>query len=125
LQIVKGWTDGSGQAREKVIDVACSDSEKVDPVSQRCPDNGATVDLTTCAFSQDKGDAMLQGYWTDPEFDSGQNAFYYGRVLENPTCRWSTWDAIRAGLEPNPNLHATVQERAFTSPIWVKPAAAE
>jgi hypothetical protein len=125
IQIVKGWTDGSGRAFEKVIDVACSDNGKVDPGSQRCHDNGATVDLTTCAFSQDKGDAMLQGHWTDPDFEPGQNAFYYVRVLENPTCRWSTWDAIRAGMEPNPRLQATVQERAFTSPIWLKPTSVE
>jgi hypothetical protein len=125
IQIVKGWTDGGGQAMEKVFDIACSDGGEVDRVSGRCPDNGAAVDLSTCAFSQDRGDALLQGHWIDPDFAPGQNAFYYARVLENPSCRWSTWDAIRAGAEPNPKLHATVQERAFTSPIWIKPAAVE
>jgi hypothetical protein len=125
IQIVKGWTDGGGQAMEKVFDIACSDGGIVDPVSRRCPDNGAAVDLSTCAISQDRGDALLQGHWDDPDYAPGQNAFYYVRVLENPTCRWSTWDAIRAAVEPNPKLHATVQERAFTSPIWIGPATAE
>ena len=125
IQIVKGWTNGDGQALEQVVDVACSDGGTVDPASRRCPDNGASVDLSSCAFSEDKGDAMLQGHWRDPGFDPAQNAFYYVRVLENPTCRWSTWDAIRAGVEPNPKLHATLQERAYTSPIWLKPASAD
>jgi len=124
LQIVKGWTDGKGQSFEKVYDIACSDGGAVDPASQRCPDNGASVDLATCAFSQDKGDGEIQAHWKDPEFDPGQNAFYYARVLENPTCRWSTWDAIRLGIEPNPKLEKTLQERAYTSPIWMTPARA-
>jgi len=121
IQIIKGWTDETGQALEKIFDVACSDNGTVDAASQRCPDNGATVDLATCAFSEDTGDALLQAHWTDPEFDPAQNAFYYVRVLENPSCRWSSWDALRAGIEPNPRLHATIQERAFTSPIWLRP----
>ncbi|MBI1359989.1 MAG: DUF3604 domain-containing protein [Alphaproteobacteria bacterium] len=124
VQIVKGWTDASGKAFEKVYDVACSDGGKVDPKTQRCPDNGASVDLSTCAFSQDKGDAELAGAWTDPDFDPKQNAFYYARVLENPTCRWSTWDAIRAHVEPSPHLEKTIQERAYTSPIWFIPTKA-
>ena len=78
----------------------------------------------TCAIPQDKGDAQLQGEWTDPEFDPKQNAFYYARVIENPTCRWSTWDALRAGVEPNPKLPKTIQERAYTSPIWFVPTNA-
>ena len=121
IQIVKGWIDGSGRSFEKVFDVACSDGGKVDPASQRCADNGATVDVKTCAIPENKGDAQLQGTWTDPHFDSRQNAFYYARVLENPTCRWSTWDALRAGVEPNPKLPRTIQERAYTSPIWIIP----
>jgi hypothetical protein len=80
------------------------------------------VDLKTCAYSQDKGNGQLQAAWSDPEFDPKQSAFYYARVLENPTCRWSTWDAIRAGVEPNPKLAKTLQERAYTSPIWFVPA---
>jgi hypothetical protein len=122
IQIVKGWIDASGQSFEKIFDVACSDGSKVSPVTARCPDNGATVDPANCAFSQDKGNAQLQGDWTDPDFDPKQNAFYYARVLENPTCRWSTWDALRAHVEPNPKLPRTIQERAYTSPIWFVPS---
>lgn len=124
IQIVKGWTDATGKAFEKVYDVACSDGGKVDPKTQRCPDNQAAVDLKTCAYSQDKGAAELGAEWTDPDFDPKQNAFYYARVLENPTCRWSTWDAIRAHVEPNPKLAKTIQERAYTSPIWFVPTKA-
>jgi hypothetical protein len=122
IQIVKGWVDASGQSFEKVFDVACSDGGKIDAKTQRCPDNGATVDLSTCEISQDKGAGQLQSVWMDPEFDSRQHAFYYARVIENPTCRWSTWDAIRAGVAPNPKLPKTIQERAYTSPIWFVPA---
>jgi hypothetical protein len=122
IQIVKGWIDPEGRSLEKVFDVACSDGGKVDPRTQRCPDNGATVDLKTCAFSQNKGNGQLQGVWSDPDFDSRASAFYYARVIENPTCRWSTWDAVRAQVEPNPNLAKTIKERAYTSPIWFVPA---
>jgi hypothetical protein len=121
IQIVKGWVDGAGRSFEQVFDIACSDGGQVDPASHRCADNGATVDAKTCAFSQDKGDAQLRGEWTDAQFDPQQHAFYYARVLENPTCRWSTWDALRAGVEPNPKLSRTLQERAYTSPIWFTP----
>ena len=121
IQIVKGWINNSGRSFEKVYDVACSDGGKVNPATQRCPDNGATVDLHTSVFSQGKGNSELQGAWTDPDFDPRQNAFYYARVLENPTCRWSTWDAIRAHVEPNPHLAKTIQERAYTSPVWFVP----
>lgn len=124
VQIVKGWTDAKGKAFEKVFDVACSDGGAVDARTQRCPDNGATIDIKSCAIPQDKGDAELATAWNDPEFDPKQNAFYYARVIENPTCRWSTWDANRAGVEPNPALPKTIQERAYTSPIWFIPTKA-
>jgi hypothetical protein len=120
LQIVKGWID-DGAAVEKVFDVACSDGLEPDPVNHRCPDNGAEVDLTDCTFSQDLGAAELATVWTDPEFDEGSRAFYYVRVLENPKCRWSTWDAIRSGFDPRPDIPATIQDRAWSSPIWYLP----
>jgi hypothetical protein len=120
LQIVKGWTV-NGEAHEMVYDVACSDGGTVDPVTHRCPDNGASVNLTNCAITPDKGDAELRTVWTDPDFDSGVRAFYYVRVLENPTCRWSTWDAIRAHVPPRKDLKSTIQERAWSSPIWLVP----
>ena len=120
VQIVKGWLE-DGEHREAVYDVACSDGGNVDSTSHRCPDNGAQVDLTDCSYSADVGAAELDAVWSDPDFSAEQRAFYYARVLENPTCRWSTWDAIRAGAAPREGLKATIQERAWSSPIWVVP----
>ncbi len=119
-QIVKGWVQ-DGETFEQVFDVACSDDGEVDPVTHRCPDNGARVDLGDCSISADAGAAELRSAWQDPAFDAGQNAFYYVRVLENPTCRWSTWDALRADIAPRQGLATTLQERAWTSPIWFRP----
>ncbi len=122
LQIVKGWTV-AGEHHEQVFDVACSDGGVVDPQSQRCPDNGARVDLSDCSITADVGAAQLNAVWQDPEFDADLRAFYYARVLENPTCRWSTWDAIRTGSSPRSDLPATIQERAWSSPIWSVPTS--
>ena len=119
LQIIKGWVAG-GRAQERVYDVACSDGLAVDAETHRCPDNGATVDVEDCSITQDVGAAELRALWRDPDFDPAEAAFYYVRVLENPTCRWSTWDAVRAGQAPRPDLPTTIQERAWSSPIWVR-----
>ena len=121
LQIVKGWT-ADGNTHEAVFDVACSDGLAPDAQTHRCPDNGAEVDIADCSVTQDVGAGELRALWRDPTFDPDLRAFYYVRVLENPTCRWSTWDAVRAGTDPRPDLAATIQERAWTSPIWVTPA---
>lgn len=120
LQIVKGWV-ASGQTHEQVYDVACSDGGQVDPVTHRCPDNGAEVDLSDCSITENVGAPNLEVVWKDPDHNPEHRAFYYARALENPTCRWSTWDAIKAGVEPRPDLKKTLQERAWTSPIWVMP----
>ena len=120
LQIIKGWIE-DGEPKEAVIDVACSDGGVVDPATQRCPDNGAGVDLSTCAVTADKGAGELMTVWQDPNFDAELKAFYYLRVLENPKCRWSTWDAIRTGVPTRPDMHATIQDRAWSSPIWYRP----
>ena len=122
VQIVKGWLNAQGETEEKVFDVACSDGLSVDPETDRCPDNGAQVDIGTCAISDDVGADELKVAWTDPEFVASEPAFYYVRVLQNPTCRWSTWDAIRSGEEPRWNVPATIQERAWSSPIWYTPS---
>jgi hypothetical protein len=117
LQIIKGWVDSEGETFELVYDVACSDGAAVDPGTHRCPENGARVDLSDCSISRATGAAQLRTLWRDPDFDPDERAFYYARVLENPTCRWSTWDALRAGTSPRPDLPATIQERAWSSPI--------
>jgi hypothetical protein len=119
LQVVKGFIH-DGESMEKVYDVACSDGLSPGTDTYRCPDNGARVNLADCSTTNDVGDPELLTVWQDPEFDSEEDAFYYLRVLENPTCRWSTWDAIREGVEPRPDLPATLQERAWSAPIWVR-----
>lgn len=110
-QIVKVTSDG-----EAVYDVACHQGSP-DPETHRCPDNGASVDLQTCEPMGD-GAAELKTLWTDPDFAADQNAAYYVRVLENPTCRWTTWEALEAGVPARPDRVKTLQERAYSSPIW-------
>jgi len=119
LQIIKGWVEGE-ETREATYDVACSNGTP-DPTTHRCPDNGATVNLEDCSISQDAGAAELAATWTDPDFDAGERAFYYARVLENPVCRWSMYDAKKAGVEHPKDLPKTVKERAWSSPIWYTP----
>ena len=126
VQIIKGWVESaSGTPKEQIYDVACSDGLLVDPVTNRCPDNGARVNISDCSISNDVGAGELKTIWTDPDFDPTIKAFYYVRVLENPTCRWSTWDSIKAGVTPRPDLHQTIQERAWSSPIWYIPESGE
>ena len=118
-QIIKGWVE-NGVHNEKVFDVACSDGLKIDPITHRCPDNGADVNINDCSTTPNVGASELKTFWKDPEFNSNINAFYYVRVLENPSCRWSTWDAVRNGEKPRSDIDVTIQERAWSSPIWVK-----
>ena len=120
LQIVKGWFD-AGTRHERIYDVACADGLEPNSDTHRCPDNNASVDLTTCSYDFDKGAAELKVAWKDPDFDRKQHAFYYVRVLENPTCRWSTWDALRLGVPLSDEKEPTLQERAWSSPIWILP----
>jgi hypothetical protein len=121
IQMIKGWIDDNGQTHEKVVDIACADGLAVDPLSGRCPDNGASVDLETCKFSEGSGANTLSAVWHDPDYETSQSAFYYTRVLMNPTCRWSSYDAIRLGQTPDPRVPTTIRERAWTSPIWLSP----
>jgi len=117
VQIIKGWFE-KGEHQEQVFDAVCSDGLSVDPQTHRCPDNGARVNLDDCSTTAGVGSAELKGLWQDPSFIPGQEAFYYVRVLENPVCRWSTWDALRTGLAPRSDIPSTIQERAWSSPIW-------
>jgi hypothetical protein len=117
IQIIKLWTDGIIDY-EKIYDVALSDGRKVDPKTGKAPVVGNTVNLKTAQYTNDIGDAELQAVWSDPDFVANQNAVYYVRVLEIPTPRWTTYDAVKLGLPPSDMVPATIQERAWTSPIW-------
>ena len=119
LQMIKVW-DEDGKNMERIYDVACAGGKTPDAVTHRCPDNGAQVDISTCATNDETGAAELKSVWRDPDFKPGAKAAYYARVLENPKCRWSTWDAVRNGTPPSPNMHTTLQDRAWGSPIWVE-----
>jgi hypothetical protein len=121
VQVIKGWTDISGRTYEKVFDVACSWGIAPDPKTNRCANNGAKVNLENCEISKNVGSNELKTIWEDPEFDPTIKAFYYVRVLENPTCRWSTWDALKSGNKPRSDIPLTIQERAWSSPIWYVP----
>ena len=121
IQVVKGWIDAEGETHESVHDVVCADGLEVDATTGRCPDNGASVDLTSCEAQGETGAKQLRAAWQDEDFDATQGAFYYVRALQNPTCRWSTYDAIRLGIEPDPRVPATIRERAWSSPIWIDP----
>ena len=120
LQVIKAWVR-NGEAHEAVFDVACANGGEVDPNSHRCPDNGARVNLQDCSITPDVGAPELIALWRDPDHNPSEHALYYARVLENPVCRWSTWDAIRSGAQPRKDLPATIQERAWSSPIWLAP----
>ena len=120
VQVVKGWLE-QDESREQVYDVACADGLRPDPATHRCPDNGATVDLRNCNVSADKGAVELKTLWRDPDFDAHRPAFYYLRTLENPSCRWTTWETLREGKQPFTDVAPTIQERAWSSPIWYNP----
>lgn len=120
VQIIKGWVDVNGETFEQIIDVAWSDGRQPG-ASGKLPPVGNTVDLKTAKFTNTIGAAELMGSWTDETFDPEQHAFYYARVLEIPTPRWSTYDAVRHNLPLLEDVQATIQERAWTSSIWYSP----
>lgn len=121
IQIIKGWVDGAGDTHEAIIDVVWSDDRTPDATG-KLPPVGNTVDLATALYTNDIGAPNLLGHWSDPDFDPAQHAFYYARAIEIPTPRWSTYDAVRAGLPLLPEVAPTIQERAWGSPIWYSPA---
>ena len=120
-QIVKGWMDAKGKLHEKVYDVAWGGSRR-HGVNGKLPAVGSTVDVGNATYSNTIGAPELIAVWRDPDFDPRQPAFYYGRVIEIPTPRWTAFDANRFGTKPLPGTRMTIQERAFTSPIWYSPA---
>jgi len=120
IQIVKGWVDAKGEPQDRVYDVVWS-GERKPGKNGKLPAVGNTVDPKSATYANTIGAAELIGLWTDPAFDARQHALYYVRVLEIPTPRWSTYDAVRHRLPLLKDVPATVQERAWTSPIWITP----
>ena len=119
IQIVKGWVDSNRKRREKVFDVACADRELR---KDKCAGPiGSTVDEKRATYLNNIGNAELRAVWTDPEFDAGQPAVYYARVLEIPTPTWQAIDAAFYSIKPRPEVPLQHQERAYTSPIWYTP----
>jgi len=122
IQVIKGWLDAKGQVQEKVYDVVWGDADKRTPGADgKLPPVGDTVDVENATWSNTIGDPELITVWKDPSFNAGQRAFYYARVLEIPTPRWTSYDVKRFGVTPLPGTTMKLQERAYTSPIWYTP----
>ncbi len=120
IQIIKGWIDAKGEQQSKIYDVALSDDRKPGPHG-KIPPVGNTVKEKDATYTNTIGDAQLSAAWTDPDFDASRPALYYARVLQIPTPRWSTYDAARTGLKRPEDVPVSIQERAWTSPIWYTP----
>lgn len=127
VQVVKGWLDSAGDLNERVYDVVWSDMEGRRLFRGNIPSVGDTVDRATATYTNEIGSAELRTTWKDPDYVQGQRAFYYLRVIEIPTPRWILYDAVRFGIElPEDALQSAVaQERAYSSPIWLKPVSVE
>ena len=120
IQIIKGWLDSSGKTHEKVYDVVWS-GDRQPGTDGKLPPVGNTVDVKNATWTNTIGAPELIGVWTDPDFDAAESAFYYCRVLEIPTPRWTAYEAKRFGIEMPENVPMVTQERAYTSPIWYTP----
>ena len=121
VQVIKGWLDNKGETHERIYDVAVSDGRKVDAKGRVKELVGNTVDVEKATFTNTIGSAVLSAHWVDPDFDPKQHAFYYVRVLEIPTPRWTTYDAAFFKIKRPDNVPATLQDRAYTSPVWYTP----
>jgi len=122
VQIIKGWLDAKGEVHEQVFDVAWSGDRKADAKTGKVPSVGSTVDVENATWTNTIGAPELIAVWKDPGFDPAQRAFYYARVIEIPSPRWTAYDAKRFGNKPLPGTRMTITERAYTSPIWYSPA---
>ena len=122
IQVIKGWTQ-NGQSFERIFDVAWAGDRTPDKWTGRVPATQSTVDPKTATYTNSVGSVELKGVWTDPEFDASLHAFYYVRVLEIPTPRWTLIQSVKSGLPPPDVVPLTGQERAWTSPIWYTPSA--
>ena len=122
IQIIKVFSTRFNNPTEKIYKVALSDNRKVDPKTGKAPAVGNTVDIKKATYTNSIGDTQLSATWTDPDFNPNERAAYYVRVLEIPTPRWSTYDSARNNLPLSKHVPATIQERAWSSPIWYTPA---
>jgi Protein of unknown function (DUF3604) len=120
IQIVKGWLDKSGKGQEKVYDVVWSGDRKPGAEESFHP-SGNTVDVPNATWKNTIGAPELMSIWTDPDFDAALPAFYYARVIEIPTPRWTAYEAKRFGIQMTKDVPMITQERAYTSPIWYSP----
>ena len=121
IQIVKGWLDKDGKTQERIYDVAVSGNRKIDADGRCKTPVGSTVDLGNATWTNTIGAPELIAVWKDPHFDARQRAFYYARVLEIPTPRWTAYDVRRLAAKPLPGTTMVLQERAYTAPIWYTP----
>jgi hypothetical protein len=121
VQIIKGWLGADGETQERIYDVAVSDGRTIGADGRSRTPVGSTVDVDNATYTNSIGDALLMGYWKDPDFDRAERAFYYVRVIEIPTPRWTAYDAARFGIEMPEEVPMTVTDRAYTSPIWYAP----
>ena len=122
VQMIKGWRDSAGKLHEKVYDIAWSDTENRKPNTKgKLPPVGNSVNVAEATWTNTIGDVELATVWQDPDFDSTQHAFYYVRVLEIPTPRWTAYDAKRFNVTMGKEVPMTTQERAYASPIWYTP----
>ncbi|MEO9499049.1 DUF3604 domain-containing protein [Parasphingorhabdus sp.] len=122
VQVIKGWRSSDGKLHEKIYEVAFSGERKVDPVTGKIPAVGNTVNFKDATYSNDIGEPFLSTMWIDPDFDSALSAFYYVRVLEIPTPRWTLYDAVQFKVKPPKDAPLVTQERAYSSPIWYQPS---
>jgi hypothetical protein len=122
IQVVKGWLDAKGEVHERIFDVAVSGGRAIGADGRCRIPVGNTVDVANATWTNTIGAPELIAVWADPEFDPAQPAFYYARVLEIPTPRWTAYDAKRFGVKMPPEVPTTTVERAYTSPIWYTPA---
>jgi hypothetical protein len=121
MQIIKGWLDKNGETQERIYDIAVSDDRKIGADGRARDPVGNTVNVDQATYTNTIGDALMTAYWQDPDFDPEEAAFYYLRVLEIPTPRWTTYDAVFFNIDRPDNVPATIQDRAYTSPIWYTP----
>lgn len=121
IQVIKGWLDAAGNTHERIFDAAVSDGRQIGADGRCKTAVGSSVNIENATYTNTIGDVMLSAYWQDPSFNPTESAFYYVRVIEIPTPRWTTHDAAFFKIKRPDNVPATIQDRAYTSPVWYTP----